>query len=75
MLFGVGLAGAALRKGRLYRLVEYDIDGRELSEEFRAEDDRVALSRALSVAEGVRVELWRGGKLIDRRETHAAAAA
>jgi PEP-CTERM motif-containing protein len=75
MLLGFGMAGAALRKGRVYRLVEYDADGRALSEEFRAEDDGAALSRALDVAEGVRLELWRGAKLIERRETHAAAAA
>ena len=66
MLSGFGLAGAALRRGRTYRLVEIS--------PFRAPDDHTALSRALCVAEGAAIELWRGAKLLQRHRGQGAAA-
>jgi hypothetical protein len=65
LLTGFAGAGAAIRRGRRYRLVEALPGGQERSEEFSAPDDATALERAALVAEG-RMELWRGRVLISR---------
>lgn len=75
MLAGFGLAGASLRRGRTYRLVERTANGRTLTEEFPAPDDDSALERALSVADHGVVELWRGGELVQRFEARSDAHA
>jgi hypothetical protein len=59
MLVGFGLAGVGLRRRRSYSLVEIAADGTRSAEAFRAEDDQSALAQALSVAEGVALEVWR----------------
>ena len=68
MLAGFGIAGASLRRGRMYRLVEQYVDGTLHSEEFPAPDDDSALERALSVADGGVIEVWRGAELVRRLE-------
>jgi len=68
MLAGFGIAGASLRRGRMYRLVEHYVDGTLHSEEFPAPDDDSALERALSVADGGVIEVWRGAELVRRLE-------
>lgn len=47
-----------------YRLVERTADGGFMVEEFTAPSDEIALERALDVAEGGAIELWRGERLI-----------
>ena len=74
MLAGFGMAGAMLRRGQLYRLVEHAANGDTQTEEFHAPDDKSAIERALSVAEGVRLELWRGDELVQRMDAPAQAA-
>lgn len=74
MLAGFGLTGAMLRRGQLYRLVEQHADGATQTESFHAPDDQSALERALSVAEGVRLELWRGDELVHRMDAPVQAA-
>ena len=59
MMVGFGSAGAIMRRGRTYRLVETLPDGVKRSEEFAAPDDDTAARRARTVAEG-QMELWRG---------------
>lgn len=68
MLTGFGIAGAQLRRGRVYRLVERHVDGTTHSEDFPAPDDDSALERALSVADGGVIEVWRGAELVSRLE-------
>jgi hypothetical protein len=74
LLAGFGLTGAALRRGQLYRLVEQAANGAIQTEEFHAPDDQSAIERALSVAEGVRLELWRGDQLVQRIDAPVQAA-
>jgi hypothetical protein len=74
MLAGFGLAGATLRRRRAYSLVEIAADGTKSAEVFRADDDQSALAQALSVAEGVALELWRDNALIRCCETAGSAA-
>ena len=74
MLAGFGMAGAMLRRGQLYRLVEHAANGDTQTEDFHAPDDKCAIERALSVAEGVRLELWRGDELVQRVDAPSRAA-
>lgn len=74
MLAGFGMAGAMLRRGQLYRLVEHAANGDTQTEDFHAPDDKSAIERALSVAEGVRLELWRGDELVQRVDAPSRAA-
>ena len=74
MLAGFGMAGAMLRRGQLYRLVEHSANGDIQTEDFHAPDDKCAIERALSVAEGVRLELWRGDELVQRMDSPAKGA-
>lgn len=74
MLAGFGMAGAALRRARLYRLVEIAADGTTTTEEFRAKDAESAMAQALSVAEGVAVEIWCDEERLQRRELGSLAA-
>lgn len=75
MLAGFGIAGASLRRGRTYRLVERTPTGETLTEEFPAPDDDSALERALSVADSGMIELWRGAELVQRFEARPHALA
>ncbi|WP_397422428.1 PEPxxWA-CTERM sorting domain-containing protein [Phenylobacterium sp.] len=73
MLAGFGMAGAMLRRGQLYRLVEHAANGDTQTEDFHAPDDKCAIERALSVAEGVRLEIWRGDELVQRVDAPSRA--
>lgn len=53
-----------------YVAVDVSADGRTQLDAFTAPDDKAARRRALTVAEGVALSLWRGGELLGhwRRE-------
>ena len=51
-------------KPNAYVAVDVAADGATTLDTFRAPDDAEARRRALAVAEGVALSLWRGGRLL-----------